>query len=227
MKYFSTGDIRPLTSVLRVTETGFVTVEGEFEVDAIIFATGSTYNYSILADSANPNFEFGTTNPSPYPHLYQTLFSTEFPDSLAMIGPYKGFSVSAMTNSDLAAQAIAQVWKGNFNLPNKVEKENWCLENYQFRQKITQGVGSSQPGVDAYGLEQFLSHAAGTGIEENLGWGWKGWKFWWKHRKLHGLLMDGINTPHLYRLFEGRDGGRKRWEGAEEAIWRLNKKRTL
>lgn len=154
--------------------------------------------------------------------LYQSVISINHPDSLAIVGPYKGFSITAMVNADLTAQAVAQVWKGNVVLPDKKAMEGWCERSYAFRQKLTKGQGSGQAGMDAYKLEGWLSKAAGTGMAENLSWGWKGWKFWWGHRKLYRLLMDRINTPHVYRLFEGREGGRKRWDGAEAAIWRLN-----
>lgn len=32
-------------------------------------------------------------------------------------------------------------------------------------------------------------------------------------------LMNGVNSPHIWRLFEGR---RKKWEGAGEAVRRVN-----
>ena len=41
------------------------------------------------------------------------------------------------------------------------------------------------------------------------------------------LVMDGVDTPFVYRLFEAREKavgrnrkGRKKWEGAEDAILR-------
>ena len=34
--------------------------------------------------------------------------------------------------------------------------------------------------------------------------------------------MDGVNTPFVYRVFEGREGGRKGWEGAREEILRVD-----
>ena len=71
-------------------------------------------------------------------------------------------------------------------------------------------------------FERWLNQAVGNGVNEAFGWGWEGWKFWWKERELYKLLIDGINTPFVYRLFEGREGSRRRWEGAKDAIYRAN-----
>ena len=65
----------------------------------------------------------------------------------------------------------------------------------------------------------WLNDACGNGINEMLGWSWGSWKFWWKERALYRLVVNGVNTGFLYRLFEGR---RRRWEGAREAIYRAN-----
>jgi len=54
-----------------------------------------------------------------------------------------------------------------------------------------------------------LNQVAGNGVNEALGWGWKGWEFWWKERELWSFVMDGVNTPFIYRLFKGRRGGRR------------------
>jgi dimethylaniline monooxygenase (N-oxide forming) len=60
---------------------------------------------------------------------------------------------------------------------------------------------------------------AGTGVDENLGYGWKGWRFWWRERKLSDLMMRGVMTPYMYKMFDGR---RKKWDGAKDAIVAAN-----
>jgi dimethylaniline monooxygenase (N-oxide forming) len=35
------------------------------------------------------------------------------------------------------------------------------------------------------------------------------------------MLMDGIYSPHVYRLFDS-NGKRKKWDGAREAIEKVN-----
>jgi dimethylaniline monooxygenase (N-oxide forming) len=65
----------------------------------------------------------------------------------------------------------------------------------------------------------FLNSAAGTGVDENLGYGLKGWKFWMREGKLSNLMMRGVMTPYMYRVFDGR---RRKWEGARDAIVAAN-----
>jgi dimethylaniline monooxygenase (N-oxide forming) len=67
---------------------------------------------------------------------------------------------------------------------------------------------------------EFLDTTAGMGINENLGYGWKAWKFWWKEREPCDFIMARVSLPYVIRIFEGR---RKRWEGARETMVRINK----
>lgn len=43
--------------------------------------------------------------------------------------------------------------------------------------------------------------------------------FGWERENLSRLMMRGVMTPFMYRVFEGR---RKKWEGAKEAIFHAN-----
>lgn len=65
----------------------------------------------------------------------------------------------------------------------------------------------------------WLNEACGNGLNEMLGGGWEAWKFWWKERELYNLVVGGVNTGFLYRLFDGR---RRTWVGASEAIYKAN-----
>ena len=225
------NDIVNLGGLTRFTTTGVVTTDqGEIDnIDVVIFATGAYFDYSILSDEANP-----TKYPVPewdksehknelsFPRLYQTLFSTEFPKSLAFIGPCRGFSFAAFPNSDLAAQAIARMWSGAYPLPSKLEMDVWCDENYDRALKQIKTWRIPKTGADPVAFERWLNDAAGNGVNEALGWGWKGWKFWWNNRELYGLIMNGVSTPFVYRLFEGKERSRKQWQGAAEAIYKAN-----
>lgn len=66
----------------------------------------------------------------------------------------------------------------------------------------------------------WADNMAGLGIAERLGYGARGWSFWLNDRKLCNILMDGVSSPHMYRLFE--TGRRKAWTGAREEILRIN-----
>lgn len=230
IKCLQNEEILNLSGITRFTPTGIVTEDqGEIEVDAVIFATGSDFDYSILSEEADPTSQPSAEwekssyrNDLRFPRLYQTIFSTRFPDSLAFIGPCRGFSFSAFTNVDLTSQAIARIWRGYHRLPEKAEMERWCDENLDQNVKLVKTWRISKTGTNSVTLERWLNDAAGTGVNEALGWGWEGWKFWWKERELYKLIMDGISSPFLYRFFEGKVGSRKRWEGARDAIYRAN-----
>lgn len=237
------GKVHNLFGVLRFTPTGVVTSsvsladtqakevrELETEADIVIFSTACDFDYSFLSPEADPTHyaqpEWEAlqhkTNNLKFPRLYQTLFHLDHPNSLAFIGPCRGFSVAAFSNTDLASQAIAQVWKGNHPLPAKRDMEAWCDEVYQTSLSHVRRWRIGKIGADPLKLERWMDEAAGTRVNEHLGWGWSGWKFWWSDRKLFRLCLDGVNSAHVYRLFEGRAGARERWEGAREAIFRAN-----
>ena len=224
------GQVTNVSGVTRFTAAGIVTSDQDVvPVDVVIFATGSHFDCSILSDEANPTVFSSTewdasehNNDMKFPRLYKTLLSTRFPDTLAFIGPCRGFSLAAFTNSDLASQAIAQIWKGLYPIPNPSELEAWCDQNYMRALKQVRTWRISKTGSDPVEFERWLNEAAGNGVNEALGWGWQGWKFWWSERELYRLIVDGINTPFVYRLFSGRHGARTQWEGAREAIYKAN-----
>jgi dimethylaniline monooxygenase (N-oxide forming) len=66
---------------------------------------------------------------------------------------------------------------------------------------------------------------AGLGVFERLGWGLKGWLFWWQQRHLWKMLMDGVPTSAMWRLFN--EGKRKSWAGAAAELERLNREVNL
>jgi dimethylaniline monooxygenase (N-oxide forming) len=46
---------------------------------------------------------------------------------------------------------------------------------------------------------------------------------WWQDRQVYSILVNGIWSPHIYRLFDpSRPNGRRKWDGAREAIIRVN-----
>ena len=200
-------------------------------MDDVVFATGYHFDYSFLGPEADPtkcdSSEWDQTphnNGLPYPRLYQTLFSTDFPLSLAFIGPCQGYTFASFCQADLASQAIAQVWLKRFDLPKSNEISKWCEGNYRYCLKQIERWRVPKTGTDNGAFESWLNRAAGNDVEENLGWGWKGWRFWWTDNEMYRLIMNGVNTPFVYRLFEGRKGSRKRWSGARDAILQANRR---
>ena len=123
---FADGSITPVTGLKRFLASDDPTTESSdieladgtilTSIDAVIFCTGYHADFSFCDPSADPTAfptpewdKFPHANGLEYPRLYQGLFSTLHPDSLAFIGPYRGHSFAAFSNSDLSSQAIAQI----------------------------------------------------------------------------------------------------------------------
>ena len=200
-------------------------------IDTVIFSTGYNSSYAILGPSADPTAaptpELDAapyTTGGPFPRLYQGLFSITHPDSLVLAGPWAGHSISAFLNLDLSGQAIARIWAGHYSLPSRAEMDAWCDAVYRKTVDDAHRWRVPKPKTDARKLERWLNEAAGTRVNERLGWGLEAWRFWWSDRELCKLALWGIDTPFVYRLFEPEEGGRPAWAGAREAILKANKK---
>jgi dimethylaniline monooxygenase (N-oxide forming) len=226
----ASGRVTSLGGVVRFTSTGIVTAEdGEIECDAVILATGSKFDYSFLSPEADPT-AFPTPEWDAHPNsqglqyaiLYRTLFHPEHVDSLAFFGPCRGFTFAAFNNADVVSQAIGQMWSGRYPLPTRAEVDQWCADNYRFSLNQIQAHRVPKLGSPGTAFERWLNEVAGTGLNEKIGWGVEGWKFWWNDRQLYNLIMNGVFTPYVYRLWEGRAGGRKTWERAREMIFKAN-----
>ena len=199
------------------------------DIDAVVCCTGYRYDYSAVSGAeadptAHPTPEWDAAphnNSTTYPRLYMGLFSPAYTESLAFMGAYRGHSPSAFCGVDLIGQAIAQVWSGGYPLPDRAERERWCDRQYRYLLGQVATWHIHKPAVPPGELEAWLNEVAGNGMRENLGWGWQAWKFWWSDRELYKMIMDGIDTSFVYRLFDGR---RKKWDGAREAIMRTNGK---
>ena len=192
----------------------------QLEIDSLVICTGYLANTALMSEVA---FEAAPTTSdkgteSRIPMLYKNLFAPSYPDSLVFTNNWK-LTAGIAEIADLMAMAIAQVWKGAFRLPSRSEMEqdikrhrDWC--------RLTTGVSNPPPKLVNQGeWRAWLHAAAGTGVNEKLGYGLQGWLFWFRERQLCSLLMTGIDTPFVSRLFGGR---RKRWPGARQAIESAN-----
>jgi dimethylaniline monooxygenase (N-oxide forming) len=136
----ASDEVTNLGRIIRFTNKGVVTAEqGEIECDAVIFATGSDFDYSYLSPEADPtNFPAPEWDTHPnsqnlrYPRLYRTIFHPNHVDSLAFFGPCRGFTFAAFSNADVISQAIGQLWAGRYPMPSPAEVVRWCDDNYRF-----------------------------------------------------------------------------------------------
>ncbi|KAI1858838.1 hypothetical protein JX265_010519 [Neoarthrinium moseri] len=188
------------------------------DVDAVICATGYSADFNVA-----PFLE--RSRPANYGgedlvRLWMNMFPPKYADSICLLcysayGKNNGFSFS-----DVSSMAVSNVWRGVHPLPPLPDMENaidahhdWVASRWRMDDKIDVSM------VKQYQFQGFIHEAAGTGMD-NLGWGWKGWKFWFKDPKLYYLMNDGVETAHAFRFFE--TGKRKTWPGARDAIIHMN-----
>lgn len=222
------GSIESVAGVKRILNHTEVELEDgrRIDVDAIVWCTGYQTDFSIIDPQFDPTcrpegwLKAGGSNNKSIFSLYYNVFSLKKPDSLAFLGNVHT-AVGGFQLFDLASMAITQVWAGKSHLPSVPEMHNavkhhhdWLVSQAQYRYNVSPGHYDPGAWVKA------MDNLAGTGVNEYLGYGWKGWLFWLKERKLCNLLMGGIWSPHIHRVFDV--GKRKCWDGAREAVWKVN-----
>lgn len=190
------------------------------DVDVVISATGYTADFGVapfVEQSRPPNYDG-----PPMARLWMNLFPPRYADSVCLLC-YSGFGKNnGFSFSDVVSMAVSNVWRGVHPIPLREEMEkqvsthhSWVASRWRLDNKIDVSM------VKQWEFQGFLHEVAGTGMEENLGWGWKGWKFWWQDREMYKLISDGVETSHAFRFFE--TGKRKTFPGAREAIIHANK----
>lgn len=223
-----TGEVRSVPGVRQITGPTEIELEDGrlIDVDVIICCTGYKYGFDILDPKVDPSaeqpqawVEAPGSKGRALPRLYQNVFSLKHPDSLAFLG-CAWLVLSAFCLADIASMCIAQVWRGTSHLPSQSEMERWMNRQEQRMSGLAQRGTVIPAAVPAREWLVWADATAGTGVEDHLGWGWKGWWFWITDRKLWGMLMDGPVTSAAWRLFEGK---RKKWNGAREEIEWANK----
>lgn len=209
----------------------------KLEVDAVIWTTGYESDFSIFRDydpfappAASAAKIKGKQEPESTDHrlanLYQNIFPPNYASSLAFMN-YSALSDGIMTIMDVVAMAIAQVWKPSnpYALPSPTEMAQDIADHHAWVRSLTRnGTESVYTGiVRPRTYYHFLNEAGGNGLDDHLRFSVKGLKFWLKDRKLYQLMMWGVMTPYMYRVFEveGREG-RKKWDGARDAILHAN-----
>ncbi|KIW41395.1 uncharacterized protein PV06_06957 [Exophiala oligosperma] len=205
-------------------------------VDTIIFCTGYSLDYSFLGkydptrsldvESARA---VSSVNLTETPRLYQNIFSLEYPSSLAFVG-VAVIIFPAFLLSDLSTMAIAQLWSNKPDtptLPSQTKMENWYSEHLSYV--------STLRSLSPYGKfvklsvrngpwHSWVQDTAGCELSSYLDFfSPRAWKLYWSDPKFSKMLCHGVWSPHVYRLFEPkRPNGRQKWDGAREAIERVN-----
>jgi dimethylaniline monooxygenase (N-oxide forming) len=228
VKYLENGLIESTKGIRRIVGNTQVELDNGtiIEVDVLVWCTGYKADFSMLEPRFDPTSRSaaawsnaGGSKGKPLARLYHNVFSLEKPDSLAFLGNVHT-TLAGFQLFDMASMAIAQVWKGASALPTgaemikKVDEHHaWVTAQANRRSNVSPGV------VDGGTWLRAFDDLAGTGVNEYLGWGWRGWWFWVTNMKLCNMLVGGIWSPHTHRFFEGK---RTRWEGARQAIEEVN-----
>lgn len=226
---FADGHVTSIPGIASILDSHTLQLDdgSKLEVDSIIWCTGYRSDFSILDASADPTrhtaerwTKAAGSRGKPLPRLYQNVLSEDYPESLAFLG-HVAYATGAFVLYDLASMAVTQIWKGRSPLPAPSRIKAQIDEHHAW----ISGIAEQGPVVPAWVKRgewlDWVDEVAGTGIREHLGWGSAGWAFWWQDAEMQKMLMDGICSPHAYRLFDGK-GKRKAWEGAREEIYRVN-----
>jgi dimethylaniline monooxygenase (N-oxide forming) / hypotaurine monooxygenase len=226
--FLTTGAVLSVSGIRRVSGPGAIELDDGtcLEADVIIWCTGYKSDFgSLLEPSVDPSrhpppqWEAAQgSRGKPLPRLYRNVFSLDHPRSLAFMGAV-AYATGSFPLGDVASMALAQVWRGASPLPSAEEMEREADAQNDFVCGIAEEGGVVPGWVRQAGWFAWADEAAGARVGEHLGWGVEGWKFWLSDRRFCGMLMDGIYTPYVWRLFEGK---RKRWEGARVEIEKLN-----
>ncbi|KAF1842858.1 putative dimethylaniline monooxygenase [Cucurbitaria berberidis CBS 394.84] len=189
------------------------------DIDAVICATGYSADFTVAPFlESNRPANYGGPD---LVRLWNNIFPPQYADSMALLchsayGKNNGFSFN-----DVQSMAISNIFRGVHPLPplptmnKQIDTHNkWLASRWR-----AESLGFDPSAVQTWKFQQFLHEVAGTGME-NLGWGWKGWKFFFRDPKMSYLMNNGVETAHAFRYFE--TGKRKTWDGAREAIIRAN-----
>lgn len=132
-------------------------------------------------------------------------------------GKNNGFSFN-----DVQSMAVSNIFSGTHALPSLAEMTAQVAAHHEWlaARWRAEPLGFEPSAVQTWQYQAFLHEVAGTGME-NLGWGWKGWKFFVREPKMSWFMNNGVETAHAFRYFE--TGKRRRWEGAGEAIRKANR----
>lgn len=221
------GAVTLVAGLKRVLESHVELTDGsKLEIDVIIFAIGYDKSYSLLGPydpSRHMPQAWKDARGSmgrPLPRLYQGIFSLDFPDSLAY-SEHVGPTLSASINGDLASMALAQVWLGTSKLPPANEMADNADRQNQMAISLAKNGEIYDPAtVDRAEWNMWADRAAGLGIQDRLGNGWKAWWLWFTDYRLYKTLLDGKFVPQVYRLFD--EGKRRPWKGARDSFLKAN-----
>ncbi|KAF7973664.1 hypothetical protein HWV62_14638 [Athelia sp. TMB] len=220
----SDGTIISTPNIARFTGPSTVQfVDGTaVEADVVICCTGFTRDFSLVPalqpKVADAWSKLPNSDKQSLPRLFQNVFPVAHRDSIAFMNGFS-YPTGFMWIADLASMAVAQVWKGTAALPAPAAMNKAIDAHHAWLVGLAEKDTVASDLVHEQSWLQWMHDAAGTGINENLGYGTTGLWHWAREPRLTSMIMGGVESPFVLRLFEGK---RKAWEGARQAIVDIN-----
>ncbi len=195
------------------------------DVDAVILCTGYYADWGIapfVETCMPPPLPKGKTyNGPPMRRLYMNMFPPAYADSCALLCHSTFGKVNGFSFSDVTSMAISNLFRGVEPLPSRADMNRQIDRHLAWvASRLAEDPSIDTSCVRQWEFQSWIHQAAGTGMPENLGWGWRGLLFWLRDPKLYNLMNHGVETAHAYRFFD--TGKRRVWEGARDEIIRQN-----
>lgn len=213
------GKVRSVPGIKRITGPKSI----EFDdgrvaegVDVVILCIGYTDDMDMLEEAIE--FTPAQDDGPKLPNLYMNIFPPKYASSFAHISLTHLFGPQ-IPGRVLAAMAIPQIWADRSPLPSIPTMESWLSTHQSWIRKRIAKVGPNGNGyqeVDNGEWSYFLHDAAGTGLYEHVGWGWRAWRLWWNDRELYRAISSLPICAYSYRVFDM--GKRMPWQGARQTI---------
>jgi dimethylaniline monooxygenase (N-oxide forming) len=213
------GKICSVPGIKRTTGSKSVEFDNGFiaeDIDAIVLCIGYTDDMDILHEAID--FTSPRDDSPELPDLYMNIFPPAYADSFAHISLTHLFGPQ-IPGRVLAAMAIPQIWANRSPLPSVATMKSWISTHQSWIRRRMAKAGPNGNGyqeVDNGEWSYFLHEAAGTGLYEHVGWGWKAWGLWWKDRELYRAIANLPICAYSYRVFDM--GKRRPWDGARQAL---------
>lgn len=214
------GFAEPVPEISRITGPDSVLLaDGRTleQIETIIFCTG--YEFSLPEGLIPQDEDSNGYNPYPEdrkgkePVLYHNIFPIHKDESIRTSLAFLGHGYilfPGFIQFELSAEAVSQVWLQRPALPPLPDMRAWYQEHLRRRQALQERYSPLENStfypilMDLSEQLTWLDETAGSGLYLNLSWGWfnwRAWRLWWKDRKLYHVLLNGLFTPAIWRLF--------------------------
>ncbi|KAK3375858.1 hypothetical protein B0T24DRAFT_676762 [Lasiosphaeria ovina] len=167
------------------------------DVDAVILCTGYSADWGLSAlfieTSTLPAQSTKVEGPPKQPGLYLNMSPSAYADS-CVVQTHCLFG----KNNDVTAWAVGNLWRAPSRAAMEAQVDGhhaWLAGRWD------EDRHCDLSAVRQWEYQQWIHGAAGTGME-NLGWGWRGWPFWLRDRRMYSLMNHGVETAQAFRFFD-------------------------